>query len=249
MTNHLTLQDQLDIQKCVDGELARDRTRHLLERLDQITNGWKHLAGELLLDRELKSRLLATQSNSELEQQEATTHAVPSSVPKDAGPAEQATRWYPRYRGGSQASMLVSAVLAFVAGLWLPFVFGTARTSPVTDPMTASALTPQTNDRASANPKSTEGIIRPPGDVRLQFVSDNGGDSETLMEVPVRQLDSDQSQQLFDRRLGVHDVHFPIPSDMGSEPVRRTTRLLRIPYGDSVILIPVEEFHYATPMQ
>ncbi|MEQ9409471.1 MAG: hypothetical protein RIK87_17170 [Fuerstiella sp.] len=55
----MTDRDELMIQKCVDNELAADERRQLMERLDQINDGWKTLACAYLEDQLLAGAVCA----------------------------------------------------------------------------------------------------------------------------------------------------------------------------------------------
>jgi len=55
----LNKNDDLQIQRCVDQELSPAETRSLLQRLDSLNNGWKHLACGLLEDRNFRTAMNA----------------------------------------------------------------------------------------------------------------------------------------------------------------------------------------------
>ena len=103
----LTERDEKLIQRCVDGELSKDERRELLERVENIPDGWKMLACSFMED-QLFAGAIGDTSNS-LRQ--------PTLLSKPAAPATSKRSWF--YH--PTTTLGLSLCVAFLAGM---LVFG-----------------------------------------------------------------------------------------------------------------------------
>ena len=110
--------EELQIQRCVDGELSSSETRELLRRLDSLKDGWKNLACLFLEGRNLQSAIL---SPFDLQSQRADRASLAPEpltplVRRSNGVNNTVRLWWSH----PITSLTLCAAIAFVGGMLLP---------------------------------------------------------------------------------------------------------------------------------
>ncbi|MCA9064189.1 MAG: hypothetical protein KDA96_14060 [Planctomycetaceae bacterium] len=253
----LTPRDELQIQRCVDGELNSQQTRDLILRLDTITDGWKTLACGLLEDRQLAVLLAAQTKDANLptlsEAANPGTGSVGKSIQQRTGRPNRHSAF-----AGSGMSLLLCAAIAFVAGLWLPrespwsgSVAGrgtSGQHSSVSDRAGVTRTTVADLAAAAQAAQADRAIRVPPSDrqevANVQFVG--GGESAPVV-VPVWSGSPDHLSD-FVPRDAVADFD-ELPPGWDPRYINRSAKLIDLTIdGNRVILVPIEEYRYAPPI-
>lgn len=253
---HLSEQQELAIQRCVDDELTPAETRELLAELDTMSDGWKSLACGLLEDRVLRSTLHDALSDVADPDVSAATSGSASSTasPADAGTegttvrragqVEFRNRWHTGWFSHPLTSMTLCAAIAFVSGLLIPKPADSlsarrsvaAPTAPAASGGSSGTALPRTITAQHDASADDSGI-------HVQWYPDGSG---RQVDVPVYRKPDEWAQdiggqwQLFQQ------------SGSGSSSLGRQAamRMIRIPVNDSEdLLLFVREQDLGLPLQ
>jgi hypothetical protein len=150
--------DEILIQRCVDNELSTDERRALLNRLDDLPEGWKSLACSYIED-QLFEDAVATPTSEAVE-----------PLPTVAKPAAKPTHWFHH----PVTSLVLSICIAFTLGLLIRGEWPGSVTGG-TDIAAAGPV----GDASPETPSGTSNAARPDNDIKVHLVGD-GMKSQSL---------------------------------------------------------------------
>ena len=227
--------DELQLQRCVDGELSSEEQRELFARLDCSADGWRRLA-LLSLEERMLSHALRPGAMTEFVRPVSVTGTA--SVRPDASRSKQ--RWVVRGIAGAAAVVVVWMGLLLV---WEKPGTGTPPTeSPSvaeTDPSERGSLPPDRNDMQdrTSRTESVPDRATPVADLRFVGVTDAKG---TPLVIPVyEETDWSREWEAWQREVHIADSD-PTWTEQGLA-VQREQTWYAIPLANQQeILVPTE---------
>lgn len=234
---------ELVIQRCVDNELNDADRQALMQRLDADQEGWRLLACAFM-EEQLFERAIRSEDTPVRPQR---LHAPQVETLSAAGTA---AGWFHH----PAVSVVLSACIAFVAGLLVPW------SGLTTNPRSSEALVASphrpSQTKSDADLVATQGTkdgtrgdstIRTEPDWQVQLMPT--GVSAQPVDVPVYENARDYLSVLTRLRQQQQRPDDPELSHIFQQPHERSMRFVRVPVGDRLILIPIEEFSFGPEVQ
>lgn len=241
MSESYSTDEDLEIDRLVDGELPDDRRRALLLRFEREPEGWRRCA----------LAFLEAQSLRDILNPEATSAGLrsPGEPPVVAARRRE---WNPIVQRVGTAALVLAA---FVSG-WrvrgerpdLPVVAsGTSSPAvsdpPVAPPTTTPATEPGIGDEAPVEPEAASNTLRVAGTIRMQVEQD--GRRQDL-EIPVIEGTDEQLQQLVAQRSSLSE-NMRRELQRRGHKIETHRQLLAVNLSDGrQIIVPIDQVQVRT---
>jgi len=223
----LNPRDEILIQRCVDNECSPQERRELIDRLDQIDDGWKTLACTYM-----EEQLFASACSEE-------RVAVVPVTPAEAVAATPGN-WFHH----PAVSMVLTACVVFLLGVIGAGEYQRLGQSPESENAPSVAGTAPSTDRREGDTRPRESpasrtVSNQPGSAWLETNGTNPAKVPVYSNVP----DFMSSFERFRQQGSQWTENF------GPRAPRSRIRYIKVQIGDEILLVPVEELSIEQNLQ